>query len=371
MNEDKIFDQQIRNLLYDAEEKAPRRVWDAVSARIASRSFNWWPVAGLAFASFAIALVLPSVFDSTVDCGENVCADGYYSNAAVERFVEDSRQPALLLAKAEVAPAADIVLDEEVAHDEEVAAEDGLAGKSEKPAAASKTKPVAQNNAPDPFSKLEDGNSTASRPRFFIGGTVCGGETGSQSISKKSGGTPSLSDTDVFTETGQSTYGLPFTIGLGVSIPLGKRFCLNTGIDYSLLTRTYECSLTPAGTTNMIQGSGSSTLHYLGVPLKLNYSIIKTGAIDFYALAGGEAEFCVSNKFSFSSPGRSISKKDDNGAPQFSVGVGLGVEFNITKHLGIYIDPEVNYFIPGNHPKSIRTDKPLMFRLGAGLRFNL
>lgn len=367
MKEDKIFDREIRDLFYDAEEKVPRRVWDTVSSRIAGSGSGWWPVVGLAFASFAIALSIPFLFMPAESVEETVCKDGYYSNVEV-RKVEEDRLPTLL-AKAErpdIGPETETELPD-TAPAREAEDKSGSGRKS----AAEADRPVREAARPDPFAQTESISKASRHPRLFVSGTVCGGEGNSQSIPKRSGGTPGISDKDEFTETGQSTYGLPFTIGLGVRIPLGKRLSLDTGIDYSLLTRTYECSLTPAGTTDMIQGSGASTLHYLGVPLKLNCSIIKTDAIDFYALAGAEAEFCVAGKFEYKGPGKSITGKEDCGSPLFSVGIGLGVEFKITKWLGIYIDPEVNYFIPGNHPKSIRTDKPLMFNLGAGLRFNL
>ena len=57
-------------------------------------------------------------------------------------------------------------------------------------------------------------------------------------------------------------------------------------------------------------------------------------------------------------------------SPLFSVGAGLGVEFRLGRTLGLYLDPGVNYYFPGNQPRSIRTDKPLMLNFDAGLRFN-
>ena len=55
---------------------------------------------------------------------------------------------------------------------------------------------------------------------------------------------------------------------------------------------------------------------------------------------------------------------------QFSVGAGLGVEFMLSNHLGLYLDPGFNYYFPCNQPRSIRTEKPLMLNFDVGLRFN-
>ena len=56
--------------------------------------------------------------------------------------------------------------------------------------------------------------------------------------------------------------------------------------------------------------------------------------------------------------------------PQFSAGAGLGVEFKLTRQIGIYFDPGVNYYFPANQPKSIRTEKPFLLNFDAGVRFN-
>ena len=36
-----------------------------------------------------------------------------------------------------------------------------------------------------------------------------------------------------------------------------------------------------------------------------------------------------------------------------------------------YVDPSLRWYIPGNQPKSIRTQQPLMMNFEVGLRFDL
>ena len=55
---------------------------------------------------------------------------------------------------------------------------------------------------------------------------------------------------------------------------------------------------------------------------------------------------------------------------QYSVGAGLGVEFALSQHLGLYLDPGIKYYFYNHQPKSVRTDKPLMVNFDVGLRFN-
>lgn len=166
-----------------------------------------------------------------------------------------------------------------------------------------------------------------------------------------------------FTEQGASSYGIPFTVGIGARFHLTPRLSLGTGLDYSLLTRTF------AGSYQDVSGSVSHTMHYLGIPVKLYYDIISSGKIDFYVYGGGEIEYCVSNQYRlFSNP--DIVKSYPVSGPQFSAGGGLGVEFRLTRRVGLYFDPGVNYYFPGNQPKSIRTEKPFLLSFDAGVRFN-
>ena len=166
-----------------------------------------------------------------------------------------------------------------------------------------------------------------------------------------------------FSELGPSTYGIPFTVGLGVRFYLLPRLSLGTGVDYSLLTRSFT------GSFNGESGSVSHTLQYIGVPVNLFYDIISSDRIKFYVYGGGEAEYCLSNKYRlYANP--DIIRKYPVERIQYSVGGGLGVEFRLTRRLGIYLDPGVNYYFNCNQPRSIRTDKPFLVNFDAGLRFN-
>ena len=166
-----------------------------------------------------------------------------------------------------------------------------------------------------------------------------------------------------FSELSSSTYGVPFTLGLGARIQLLPRFSVGTGLDYSLLTRSFT------GSFEGESGSISHTLQYLGIPVNFFYDIVSSDRIKFYVYAGGEAEYCISNKYRlFANP--DIIREYPVNRLQYSVGGGLGVEFRLSRRIGIYLDPGLNYYFPCNQPKSIRTDKPLLLNFDAGLRFN-
>ena len=56
---------------------------------------------------------------------------------------------------------------------------------------------------------------------------------------------------------------------------------------------------------------------------------------------------------------------------QISAAAGLGVEFLVGKHLGLYVDPRIRYYFNCRQPKSIRTEQPLMAGVEMGLRIRL
>ena len=175
-------------------------------------------------------------------------------------------------------------------------------------------------------------------------------------------------------ELSTSTYGIPLTLGLGVRFYLLPGFSIGTGVDYSLLTRTFTGTYTGPGDSRKPEateaGDIQHNMQYLGVPLDLYYDILSSDKIKFYVYGGGEVEYCVSNKYTvFTSP--RITCSEPVRKLQYSVGGGVGVEFRLADKLGLYLDPGVKYYFPYGQPKSIRTDKPLMFNFDAGLRFSL
>lgn len=103
-------------------------------------------------------------------------------------------------------------------------------------------------------------------------------------------------------------------------------------------------------------------LNYIGIPLKLNWSFLNSRYFTLYVSAGGQVEKCIQGKIA----GMEISSKPW----QFSVLGGVGAQFNITKHVGIYAEPGVAYFFDNNsNLKTIRKEHPFNFNMQGGIRF--
>ena len=56
---------------------------------------------------------------------------------------------------------------------------------------------------------------------------------------------------------------------------------------------------------------------------------------------------------------------------QWSMSLGLGIQYDLTPHLGIYMEPSLQYFYDDDsNLKSYRTEHPLSITLPLGLRFH-
>ena len=390
------FDLQVRSMLADAAEKPSRRVWKAVSARLdadaapAAPVWGWvkWAGLGLAAAAAALALgiFLPGTKDTTIptiyhnqqqaamlaQAGESAAAPAT-PGVTADAPAQEQAAAAPSVRRSAPRPAAVKPVAEPAAPAVQAIAEPS--DDTPAPAVPVETAPVSEKSAPasvrevtvpaiDPFAGLaqdEPVRKALRRPSLYAQGAVGGNESSGRLLPPAARMAPGTSED--FTEQGASSYGIPFTLGLGVRFYVAPRLSVGTGLDYSLLTRTFT------GNFGDVSGSVSHSLQYLGVPLNLYFDILGTDKIKFYAYAGGELEYCISNKYKlFATP--DIIKKYPVDKLQYSVGGGLGVEFRLARHLGLYLDPGVQYYFPCNQPKSIRTERPLMVNFDAGLRFN-
>lgn len=405
------FDRHIRSVMQDAEEKAPRRVWRAVSSRLDSvaAAAAWWRWAVPAFAAAALVagLFFSGIFDRRADAPGDIqiLADsGQQSGLSVDALAEAEVLPEIIpelpapaARRAGKAPAVSGTVRPAVSGEvpavsgtgsgTDLQAEEGSKDLSASESTVSQEiDPSSKDEAVQNDKEAEDiaaqwarisneGQHRTSGLRIgslYAQGGVGGNDSnisyGGNGISRMAPGAGSA-DAGI-SETSASTYGVPFTVGLGVSFPVSEKLSIGTGLGYSLLTRSFTGSYTGGGET--YNGSIFHNVSYVGVPVNAYYKLIGTrdGLMDVYAWGGGSAEICVANNYRLvNAQSRLIN--DKAGAFQFSAALGVGIQFKVSDKLGIYLDPAVRYYFHGNQPKSVRTDKPFMFNFDAGLRFNL
>ena len=170
-----------------------------------------------------------------------------------------------------------------------------------------------------------------------------------------------------------SKHGLPVSVGAGLKIEFTPKWSLGVGLNYTYLNRTFNGTYTHVSESgvidNLVTSDIRNTQHYIGVPVNSYYNIVNNRLVNFYAYAGGTVEKCVADKYLILSS--SISHKEPAKGVQLSANLGIGAEFMLGKHIGLYLDPSLRYYFDCNQPKSIRTEQPLMLGFELGFRFRL
>lgn len=383
----------MRTVLENAQESVPEHVWDGVAAGLdkAARGkviASWWrraAVAGAAAAAAAVVLLSdhdtePMQIVPVADSEELIAVVGQEDVDGLEDMTE------ILIAEARETAAVKKTVIEEVTTEEvtteEVATEDfrkETAGKKE-----STRKKVgnagpehAQNIAQDTYDWDEPEDKTAETGISLVISGIAGtnGTSGSfgRSFVKKPSFSASPVTTGIRESDTKSTFGIPVSAGIGIKLDFNPKWSLGTGISYTFLSRKFSGTYTKVseeGLGNLIIPSDiSNTQHYIGIPVNVYYNILDNRYVNFYAYAGGAVEMCLADRYEVLSA--SIIHKEDPKGVQLSAGIGIGVEFMLGKHAGLYIDPSLRYYFNNNQPKSIRTVQPLMLGFEMGMRFRL
>ena len=165
----------------------------------------------------------------------------------------------------------------------------------------------------------------------------------------------------------------PLTLQLSLSRQINNHWSLATGLSYTRMKSTFE-----SGNENTIIHR-TQRLHYLGIPLKLGYRIVGGNRWNLYATGGVQLDIPVCARLttqyiyggSYAPIGNSPDIDATISAPwQWSVGVGIGAQYQIVPHLNVYLEPSLNYFIPtSTDVESYRTEHPFDLSLPFGLRF--
>ena len=158
-----------------------------------------------------------------------------------------------------------------------------------------------------------------------------------------------------------------------VKFDLNERWALGVGVNYSYLSRKFYGTYTKADENGVQISSTASDIrnsqHFIGIPVNAYCNIVNNKHVNLYAYAGGTVEKCVSDKYEVLST--SIVHTENPKGVQLSANIGLGVEFRLGQHLGLYVDPSLRYYFDNGQPKSIRTAQPLMLGFEMGLRVSL
>ena len=145
-----------------------------------------------------------------------------------------------------------------------------------------------------------------------------------------------------------ATHRMPLRAGLSLRIPVNERWSLTTGVDYSL----YSSKI----------GYKQQRAHYLGIPVRADYSITRNKWLDVYVGAGVSTDFCVA-----ASVDGCKTAKDGIGIALNGAG---GVLFSISDHFGLFLEPTFSWNIPSDNRvlDTYKSEHPCMLSVASGLR---
>ena len=164
-------------------------------------------------------------------------------------------------------------------------------------------------------------------------------------------------------QQGNAKHHAPVSVGVQVAFGIAPRLSLSTGLVYTRTSSDFY-PYAPSSNYNVHQ-----VLHYVGIPVGLNYEFWQSGGFHAYVMAGAEADYNVKNDTEEEGVKKEDAKRD---RVQFSGKASLGAQYDITPKVGLYIEPGAKYYFDnGSHVENTFKDKKLNFNLQFGLRFNL
>ena len=374
------FDLLVKETMADAEVKVPSGVWKVVASRIGATTaagastILWrWTAPALAFAAAAVALfVIPRTSEKTIVESSRQVLSVRTTASAFEPSAELFDVPAIAsrseLAPREIHSPASFEL---VAADREPALKPAESNPQEARQQISEPQ-ISEEEFVDPFEALlnESGQkkNVAAKTRktsILVGNTVGANDTHYNNTTfgpQFASGTKAVSDVH---ENSVSNFAFPISIGLGVKHQIADRFSAGVGLSWTQLSRNFN------GSYKTEDGNITHKVQYIGIPVNFYYDILEKKTLQIYALAGGSVEKCIYNNYFLYEKSASPLCKEAVKGLQYGIDLGLGVEFKCNDFLSIYIDPAAKYWFAGAQPKTVRTEKPLIFSIEGGIRFNL
>ena len=165
----------------------------------------------------------------------------------------------------------------------------------------------------------------------------------------------------------EAHHSVPVTFGISLSRSLSPRTSIETGLNL-----TYMRSNVSFGFDNHSCMDALVKSYYLGIPVKLNFKIATYEQISIYGSGGMAVDIPLSSTTRTLYKASFFSAPAMNPRTQFSLSVGLGLDYRLTRSVSIYAEPSLRYYpANGSSLPTIRSEHPFEFTIPIGLRFNL
>lgn len=171
------------------------------------------------------------------------------------------------------------------------------------------------------------------------------------------------------------THSQPLSFGLLASFPLSSRLQLETGVVYTYLSSEITNKSDSYNETEKIQ------FHYLGIPLNLNYTLLKINKLDMYISAGAMIEKDVYGRTKYTDEKKIFSSnsiytnnklsKINQKNPQLSISSGLGFSYPIYNQTKLFGKVGAKYYLNAdNEYKTYYNDEKIGLDIQLGIKFD-
>ena len=150
---------------------------------------------------------------------------------------------------------------------------------------------------------------------------------------------------------------IPKSFGVSARFHITDKLSINTGLTYTRYasdrTRMYSYS---------DYQNDRQYVHYLGIPVRLDWMIVNRKHFNFYLGAGVQADKCIYATVG----GERLHEKE----VLFGLSGAMGLQFNIVPMVGLYFEPDISYSLNEGSIQTYRSREPFVVTVRGGLRFN-
>ena len=174
----------------------------------------------------------------------------------------------------------------------------------------------------------------------------------------------------------EAIHRMSFRGGVNFSYSFDDHWSLASGLTYAILSSTF------IETSGQLKNTSSQTIEMAGVPIQVQYGWRTGKDLRLYALAGMSAEKAVRARSITGNNIVGIGGKSSTGSFDLSgiwltAEVGAGLEVALFNGIGLYLEPTLQYHLPGLGSDNgaavdfLYTARPLSPGLTLGLRYSL
>lgn len=160
----------------------------------------------------------------------------------------------------------------------------------------------------------------------------------------------------------------PITFGLSMTKTINRNWNMETGLQYSQLKSEFILG------EDDYYVQRRQKVQYLGIPLRLSYKWFGANRWTAYTSAGIILNIPLSGKTDEQYVTGTIVPYSDSWhftpSFQWTVGTGVGLQYNFANNWGVYLEPTFSWHIPnGSTTRTIWTEHPFTITVPFGIRF--